>query len=48
MEEYKEGDIFLTFPCFHIYHKHCAVTWLNLKNTCPLCNSKVVENGEDI
>ena len=29
-------DHFIT-PCYHHYHRQCIVTWLETKNTCPIC-----------
>ena len=31
MEEYEVGDIIITLPCFHIYHKQCIKKWINAK-----------------
>jgi len=36
-EDYKEMDKMVTMPCDHLFHKDCAITWLNLHNTCPSC-----------
>jgi len=36
-EDYKENDRMVTMPCDHLFHKECAITWLNLHNTCPSC-----------
>ncbi len=27
--------------CFHAFHDHCIYAWLNIRNSCPLCNSRV-------
>ena len=28
--------------CTHYFHVHCIETWLNNKNTCPICRGKWV------
>ncbi|KAG6404033.1 hypothetical protein SASPL_136269 [Salvia splendens] len=28
--------------CGHYYHQRCITHWLNVKNTCPLCQAPVV------
>ncbi|XP_047947487.1 E3 ubiquitin-protein ligase RNF130-like [Salvia hispanica] len=28
--------------CAHYYHPRCITNWLNVKNTCPLCQAPVV------
>lgn len=31
-----------TFPCMHRFCIPCMKTWMQLRNTCPLCNAKLV------
>ena len=34
------------FDCGHTFHMICALTWVNTKQTCPLCRN--VETRENI
>ncbi|PWA71836.1 Zinc finger, RING/FYVE/PHD-type [Artemisia annua] len=31
------GSVVNRLPCAHVYHPLCIKTWLNARNTCPLC-----------
>jgi hypothetical protein len=34
--------------CCHRHHQACMDKWLNIQNTCPVCNQPyVLQNGED-
>jgi hypothetical protein len=33
--------------CGHHFHMPCIYEWLERKDTCPMCESKMVFEGED-
>ncbi|XP_042483952.1 E3 ubiquitin ligase BIG BROTHER-related-like [Macadamia integrifolia] len=37
MDEYVKGIDLAWMPCSHFFHSECLVTWLEQKNSCPLC-----------
>jgi hypothetical protein len=44
LEEYAQGDLLLTLPCLHQYHKHCAERWLlepSSDGACPMCKQPI-------
>jgi len=46
LEEFKNGDVVITLPCFHLFHKQCITDWLKRENSCPIC--KHVMKKEEI
>lgn len=45
MEDFKDGDVQRTLPCFHRFHRGCVDQWLHQQGTCPVCKHRV-DNGE--
>jgi len=44
-ESTAEG-IIIQLPCMHYFHEHCALPWLESKNTCPNCRYQLpTESG---
>ncbi|KAK9938136.1 hypothetical protein M0R45_014892 [Rubus argutus] len=42
MEDFEDGFIATRFPCLHIFHGHCILSWLeNHHNYCPMCRYPV-------
>eukprot|EP00877_Chromochloris_zofingiensis_P006179 jgi/Chrzof1/1814/Cz10g22060.t1 len=44
LDQYLGGDVIMTLPCQHRYHKGCITPWLQQQGrsaTCPMCKSKV-------
>ena len=36
-DDFKVGSKVLQLPCGHIFHEDCAIPWLDMKKTCPIC-----------
>lgn len=37
--------------CLHLFHRQCLTTWLETKNTCPLCRSflgEIPDHGNNV
>lgn len=41
------GAILIKFPCYHIFHEGCILTWLNRRNSCPTCRFEIRTDDED-
>ena len=39
LENFKNGDYFITLPCIHIFHADCIKKWMKQKNFCPICKN---------
>lgn len=39
--EYEEGEELVALVCEHPYHFDCISMWLQIKKTCPICNTEV-------
>lgn len=39
LETYKTGDTMLTLECEHRFHALCAIPWIQVHGTCPICRS---------
>ncbi|KAK3185047.1 hypothetical protein Dsin_032333 [Dipteronia sinensis] len=37
LEEFSGGVEARRMPCSHVFHGHCIVNWLHIRNFCPLC-----------
>ena len=52
LDEYKNEDKILKYPCDHIFHKKCIETWIKIevdnKNTpsCPCCRNPIKNTNE--
>ena len=41
--DFEEGDMLLQLPCDvkHAYHEPCISQWLSIRDTCPLCKTRL-------
>merc|ERR1712151_1105950 len=41
-DEFTEGDMLRTLPCFHRFHAPCIDRWLSRSCLCPICKHNIV------
>lgn len=46
-DEFSAGNIATQLPCSHKYHTNCILTWLHVKNTCPVCRHELPADGAE-
>ena len=41
--DFVDRDTLLQLPCSvkHAYHEHCITQWLSIRDTCPLCKTRL-------
>ena len=46
-EQFEVGNVILTLPCKHYFHKECISPWLTAHNSCPSCRFELPTDDED-
>jgi hypothetical protein len=45
LEDYQDGDRYISLPCLHNFHSKCILKWMNVGNRCPKCNFELTINN---
>jgi hypothetical protein len=45
LEDYQDGDRYISLPCLHNFHSKCILKWMNVGNKCPKCNFELTINN---
>ncbi|OUS43360.1 hypothetical protein BE221DRAFT_81038 [Ostreococcus tauri] len=40
-ENFEDEDVVVVLRCAHAFHDHCAIPWLRMHATCPICRMDV-------
>ena len=43
-EEWVVSEEACSLPCQHLFHKDCAVKWLTVNNSCPVCRTPIEDS----
>ncbi|CAH1257611.1 RING finger protein 24-like isoform X4 [Branchiostoma floridae] len=47
LEDFKLMEEIGLCPCGHAFHRKCISKWLEIRNTCPMCNSQVKQQASE-
>lgn len=43
-EDFVAQNKVLRLPCSHLYHSHCVMPWLEMKQNCPICRQSLPDD----
>ncbi|XP_075207768.1 RING finger protein 122-like [Anomaloglossus baeobatrachus] len=41
LDEFRLGEELGLCPCAHAFHTKCLMKWLEVRNSCPMCNKTI-------
>lgn len=44
LEDVQEGAEVSRLPCSHCFHNECINRWMDLRNVCPFCHERVIQD----
>ncbi|XP_074337739.1 uncharacterized protein LOC141674939 [Apium graveolens] len=49
LNEFNVGEMAKQLPCSHFFHEDCIISWLDLRNTCPVCRYQLptIDDSDD-
>jgi len=48
LTDYSENNKYSELYCGHRYHTKCIKKWMNYREICPLCNTKLIKKNKQI
>mmetsp|Transcript_17105 Transcript_17105/g.30644 ORF Transcript_17105/g.30644 Transcript_17105/m.30644 type:complete len:286 (+) Transcript_17105:313-1170(+) len=47
LNDLEEGDETRVLACPHLFHKDCIDRWLKMRQTCPICRTKAIQDPDE-